>query len=352
MANVELARVNGTAVVPDGPSLTNKNSVARAGAAKNLKNAGSVVKEAERERPGDGRTGGAVEKRPGANLELYAPHAASPVTVIGYLLTVLVIAAGWFLREVEIFDAKEGVGYALGIAGAAMMFLLILYPIRKKSRLMRNWGATRHWFRAHMLLGIVGPVLILFHGNFAVRSLNSAVALAAMLTVAVSGVVGRFIYSKIHWGLYGRSVTLDDLRSALEAQKSDAAVVLSSVPALQARLAALDEAALSPSSGFLSSVLKLLNVFFRILRVRLTLGRDILKALYVSARQKGWRAQELRNKAAEAKHHALQHVSTAVRVAEFSVYERLMALWHLFHMPLFLFLVIVAVIHVVVVHMY
>jgi hypothetical protein len=40
------------------------------------------------------------------------------------------------------------------------------------------------------------------------------------------------------------------------------------------------------------------------------------------------------------------------KVAEFSFYERLFALWHVFHLPMFLLMVVAAIVHVLYVHMY
>ena len=40
------------------------------------------------------------------------------------------------------------------------------------------------------------------------------------------------------------------------------------------------------------------------------------------------------------------------RVAQFSLYERLFALWHILHLPIFFLMVLSAIVHVVAVHMY
>ena len=40
------------------------------------------------------------------------------------------------------------------------------------------------------------------------------------------------------------------------------------------------------------------------------------------------------------------------RVAQFSLYERLFALWHVFHLPIFFMMVLSALVHVLAVHMY
>ena len=47
-----------------------------------------------------------------------------------------------------------------------------------------------------MGLGIIGPIFILYHCNFQLGAVNSNVALWSMLTVAGSGVVGRFLQNR------------------------------------------------------------------------------------------------------------------------------------------------------------
>ena len=84
-----------------------------------------------------------------------------------------------------------------------MMLVLLLYPLRKQARAPSNFGRVPTWFRSHMILGIVGPLLIIFHSNFPPNSLNASVALFFMLTIVASGIIGRYLFSKIHMGLYG-----------------------------------------------------------------------------------------------------------------------------------------------------
>ena len=53
-----------------------------------------------------------------------------------------------------------------------------------------------------------------------------------------------------------------------------------------------------------------------------------------------------------ANRYAAQQVGVMRQVAQLSFYERLFSLWHLFHMPLFILMVISALVHVLAVHMY
>ena len=52
------------------------------------------------------------------------------------------------------------------------------------------------WFNAHIFLGLYGPVLILYHCGYSLGAFNSNIALWSMITVAISGVIGRFLYNR------------------------------------------------------------------------------------------------------------------------------------------------------------
>ncbi len=67
---------------------------------------------------------------------------------------------------------------------------------------------------------MVGPVLILFHANFSLGATNSNVALFSMLLVAGSGVVGRYIYTRLHARLEGHEDTLEQLKAIGERLRS------------------------------------------------------------------------------------------------------------------------------------
>ena len=96
----------------------------------------------------------------------------------------------------------------------ARVFFLLLYSARKRVRWLRWLGSVTRWFEVHMVLGVLGPLCILFHSNFSLGATNSNVAFFSMLTVAGSGLVGRYLYAHIHFGLYGRKKTLEELRSS------------------------------------------------------------------------------------------------------------------------------------------
>ena len=65
-----------------------------------------------------------------------------------------------------------------------------------------------------MILGLVGPLLIIFHSGFQLGSFNSSVAFFCMLIVAISGLLGRLLYQRIHHGLYGSKVRFEEFYSS------------------------------------------------------------------------------------------------------------------------------------------
>ena len=92
------------------------------------------------------------------------------------------------------------------------MLLLLLYPVRKHGWAFRGVGPIRIWFHTHMALGILGPTMVLLHSNFQLGSTNSTAALVSALVVGSSGYVGRFAYSRIHFGLSGERTHFAEVR--------------------------------------------------------------------------------------------------------------------------------------------
>ena len=287
-----------------------------------------------------------------ATVDLYAAPTSKLVTIPFTLLVVGVIVAGFWQRGEGNLTAESGLGYLLGIVGSLLMVVLMLYPMRKKMRFMRNWGPIPHWFRFHMLAGIIGPVMILFHANFQLGSLNSRVVLGSTLLVAASGIFGRYLYTKIHYGLYGKRMSLEQLHQAISTNQDNLAAVFIYAPKIQARLLRFDELVLSPSRGVLHSIGRVLLIDllrrWTELRIQLVLRR----ALRVAARRNHWSRRETARQYRAANLLIKRHFIAVMKVAEFSFYERFFSLWHIFHMPLFLLLLIALVMHVIAVHMY
>lgn len=277
------------------------------------------------------------------------------ITLVGYFV---VYPQTYYKPGEELFDF----GYNLGLAGGLMMTILLLYPLRKRWRFLENFGFLPTWFKWHMVLGILGPLAIVFHSTYHVYipyihptgSINAAVAMYCMLLVSGSGTFGRFFYTKIHHGLYGRQATVSELRSEME-QKGDVQSAFHFAPKVEKALAEFHAKAEKYSKN---TGLGLGNFIITSLRARwlsFYLGWQLGSAMNAQAKEKGFtQAQKNSMKSLRADYQAkIDNYLEAVRdAAQFHTYERLFSLWHIFHIPLVYMMVFSAVYHVYAVHAY
>jgi len=271
-------------------------------------------------------------------------------TARAYIGVAMALGFGWATRGRGLFNADGDVSYWLGVAGGSLMLLLLLYPLRKHFARMRWMGPTRYWFRLHMTLGVLGPLLILYHCNFHLGSTNSNVALFCMLTVAGSGLVGRYIYAKIHHGLYGSKATLQDLHEQLA--DSHNAQTPSLFPELFSRLHEITKAALKPPASRWASAGRALTWNLRNHYLQYSLLRGVRRELDRRIAASPALAQHRHHIERDAHEFIREHLAIVRKVSELGFYERLFALWHVFHLPMFLLMVVAALVHVLYVHMY
>lgn len=240
---------------------------------------------------------------------------------------------GWLHRSDDWIDPEHGLGYALGIVGGTLMIVLLAYPLRKRATTkLRAAGSIGFWFRFHMLLGLLGPLAILYHSRFSWGALNSAVALGAMIVVAGSGLVGRFFYSRVHRGYSGRKLELRALRQDMDAMLAGMAIGSRSGQSLLDQLQPFEDRALRAGANFWTSA-------------RAVIGLGVETRL--CERRLAGRLPE-----SAARQTMTDFFEAVRRTAEFAFYDRLLRLWHLLHLPLFILLVASAVLHIVAVHMY
>ena len=272
--------------------------------------------------------------------------------VYGYSLLVALLVAGWMLKDKQLLNPEEGVGYWLGIVGGFLMLLLLLYPSGKKSALLRRLGMVKHWFRVHMLIGLIGPLLILYHCNFSVDAMNSKVALYSMLGVAFSGIIGRYIYTRIHRGLYGKRANIEELRSeisdSLENSRGLASILPGFIRELHSVSAELLGDQFTRSISLKHSLLWTIKYYVVRAKMYFLIRRELRARAILSETLHA----NTRNLRKTANAYAAQQVKLMRQVAQISIFERLFSLWHLFHMPLFILLVVSALVHVLAVHMY
>lgn len=276
----------------------------------------------------------------------------APVSIVIFVICVAsVLYLAWSRRNDGVINPESGLGYALGIIGGSLMLALLLYPLRKRMKAMRTWGSVAIWFRVHMILGVIGPVLVIIHSNFETQSLNAAVALYSMLIVSASGVVGRYIYSRIHRGLYGGKLEARELIAEAQMFREGLGMSLHAA-AWKQELGALEREALGHADGFFDALARAGSLNQHVARSERSLLAEFTRELEGLAQRQAWSRVELRTEISAGRVRIRSYHAAIRRVGELAIYDRLFAAWHVLHLPLFFMLILTALIHVVAVHLY
>ncbi len=110
--------------------------------------------------------------------------------LIGGIYALVMFMAG------KIPAASELFGHSLGILGFVLMMLTeVLYSLRKRSR-FTTWGKMSSWLQFHIFTGLVGPFMIFLHTSWKFNGLAGVVTLMTLI-VTLSGIIGRYIYTRI-----------------------------------------------------------------------------------------------------------------------------------------------------------
>lgn len=269
-----------------------------------------------------------------------------------YLLLAVLVLAAWLASRLGVFHAGDRAGYWLGVAGVTAMLLLFGYPMRKRLRFMRGWGKAKWWFWAHMTLGIAGPLLILLHSTFRIGSVNAAVALYSMVIVALSGVVGRFLKLRVHAGLHGEVSSLQELQRRAGFMQDDVRSRLHFAPRVEERLLAFEQYALHDAQGPSRTWRQLLVLPWRQAVTLASCELELNRALRRIASRRALAAEDIARRERHARRLVRRYLMAVMRVAQYSAYERVFALWHVAHVPFVYLLVASATVHVVAVHAY
>lgn len=269
-----------------------------------------------------------------------------PGRLLVFVLVGLSIWVAYTVATGKYYTPRSDFGWYLGVTGSVMLLLMLAYPLRKHVGFMSRWGALKYWFRIHMIMGIVGPTLVLFHSTFHLRSTNATIALFSMLGVVISGIIGRFIYTKIHYGLYGRRATLEKVQEELAGLSNDAKSRLHFAPRVEQWLQSFERDSKQLDRSFTSHIFSPLTIGLKRIILAFRCAHELRKIL------KTERDTEFRGEASEAIKLASSYLRECQRVAQFSTFERLFSLWHVLHVPLIYILAACTIFHIVAAYMY
>jgi hypothetical protein len=272
--------------------------------------------------------------------------------IIWTIVVTALIVWGMHARLERYITPQRGIGYWLGITGGSLMLLLLMYSARKRVSWLRWMGSIPAWFEFHMVLGVVGPLLILFHSNFSLGATNSNVALICMLLVAGSGVVGRYIYTRLHAHMDGNEDTLEQLK-AVGGRLRTQTTSIAFLPGLLDAVDRVESQFIIPPKGSLARFLHLFSGPYRMARARWALRQEIKHAVSKALmRDSPLIAKHAHRIAEVARRYADRRLEAGRRTSEYKMYARLFSFWHVLHIPLFFMLLIAGVVHVIAINVY
>lgn len=257
------------------------------------------------------------------------------------------ILLGWWHRA-KLPTPEYGLGYALGIAGVAMMVILMIYPLRKRLTAATWMGSVGAWYRIHMILGLLGPLLILYHARFTWASTNGGVALLALGVIVASGLFGRFLYNHIYRGYSQRKLEVRDILDELGESRLLLDADGDAGHRMVDHLRQLERRALEQRRNLFKGAFAVLSIGVRTRLLSWRLRRVVRAEL---ARAAPLSDEQVANGEALID-HLTRYLRSIRDVGGFAFYDRLFRAWHYLHLPLFFFLAMTVALHVLAVHMY
>ncbi len=283
---------------------------------------------------------------------LYVAAAVAMLSIValaayGWNYYLLAAAERPFSPKHELLKPSGSIAIKLGIAGVALFLMIFLYPLRKRIKWLGRIGSAKHWLDFHVIAGLTAPVLIAFHASFKFRGI-AGIAFWIMLSVAISGVIGRYIYAQIPRSLSSAELSLKELAEIEEELSKDLSAqgplsVQDFAPLFQVPTTAQVREMSAYRAILLMMVLDLYRPFhIARLRIRVLGWGSALPYMGGLVRTSN---QDLE--------HAIRIARTKAglskRIAFLSRSQQVFHLWHVIHRPFSYSFAVLAVIHIIVV---
>ncbi|HEX8925640.1 MAG TPA: hypothetical protein VF786_07590 [Terriglobales bacterium] len=236
------------------------------------------------------------------------------------------------------------IGINLGVAGVAMFAIIFLYPLRKRISWLARRGNSQHWLDFHIVLGLTAPVLIAFHASFKFHGI-AGMAFWLMLSVAISGIVGRYLYAQVPRSINSAEATLRDLDEQTQSYSDELATqkIIPADPMRAALHVPSPEQVQAMSLPFAVGEMIALDLMrpWRIARLRRAAlhGTEKLFSL-------GGFLPSSHPELEQVIRAARQRSSLAKRVVFLSRAQQGLHLWHVVHRPFSYSFLVLAVVHI------
>lgn len=238
--------------------------------------------------------------------------------------------------ELQPLQSSGELGWTYGVVGTALILVNLSYLARRHVRALGRLGSLRTWMEVHVLTGLLGPLLVLFHAAFEWRTQIASGALAALGVLVLTGLVGRYIYAQVPRTVSGAEAGPKALAERADQAESELAAALGEGSAHLEQARELARRKITVPRSKLLCLLALPWYSVRTLRTRLAvaaLGRRIRRAGV--AGDHGHLLEELRDV-----------VLIRQRLGALETFRELMRWWRGLHRAFAIVMIAAAIVHI------
>ncbi len=227
-------------------------------------------------------------------------------------------------------------GHGYGIIGSTMLLFLLLYSLRKRTKLFGEIGTIRRWLDIHIYFGLVGPLLIILHTSF---KLNGIVAISfwSMIAVALSGIIGRYLYIQIPHGIKGNEFSIQEM------EKMDQTLADQIVSTYQVDPKVMEKIQ-DDLIGHVNPNKSNIIILFSLITSDLTRLLRFYKVKKIIRKKVGMPTSKISDFLKISKKKAILHR----RILFLNKVHKLFHYWHVIHKPFAIIMYIIMIIHVVI----
>jgi hypothetical protein len=171
-------------------------------------------------------------------------------TLATLLVAVNALGAGYYVADQAtrvrdplhaLLKPSGTVGQSAGVVAFLIFVFLWLYPLRKRWKALSFTGPIGKWLDIHVTAALVLPLLLMIHAAWRADGLIG-LGFVAMMIVWASGIVGRYLYTRIPRARSGMELTreevvaqrkelIDDIAQATGLPRDQVEATLDVVPA-------------------------------------------------------------------------------------------------------------------------
>ena len=265
------------------------------------------------------------------------------------LLAINVVGAPYYSAPLEVrarhpwrawLQPSGYIGQSAGIAAFLIFVFLWLYPLRKKWKALRWTGSIGRWLDVHVTSALVLPLLLAIHAAWRSDGVIG-LGLLAMMVVIASGIVGRYLYTRIPRARSGIELTRDEVAAQRRELIQKLAAATGLTPQVLESTLHGGEAADTEGNPLRVLARLLADDLFRWRRVRR------LRARWATLAPSNRRLNEKQLR--EAARLAAREMKLEQQTRMLNATHRVFRYWHVAHRPFALTALVAVVIHVVVV---